>query len=344
MKKSARVCGLFLALLAIVACTPGRPPVPAAATATPRTALKVALDWVPNTNHTGIFVAKQQGWYDAEGLDVTILPYAEGNSPDVQVAAGKADFCIATEQAVVLARAAGRSVTSVAAIIQKNTSAFVTLKESGLDRPSKLQGTRYAGFGSPFEEPVIEAVLKCDGAPDGKVQNITTNVFGFDALVAKQADFVWIFQGWEGVQARRKDIQLNAMSPLDYCVPNYYSPVLVTGDQVLKDKPDAVRRFMSATSRGFQLATSDPDQAADLLMQAAPSGSFPDTELVKASATWLAPKYAEGRTRWGEQDLQVWTDYPKFMLKSGGVKDARGAPVPGDLEYGAMFTNEYLPK
>jgi ABC-type nitrate/sulfonate/bicarbonate transport system substrate-binding protein len=344
MLRTARLVASFLALIAVAGCALVAPAaVPRPTAGPPRTALSVALDWVPNTNHTGIFVAMQQGWYDAEGLDVTILPYAQGNAPDVLVAAGKADFGIATEQAVTLARAGGRPVVSVAAIIQKNTSAFVALRESGLDRPVKLQGKRYAGFGSPFEEPVIETVLKCDGASEGKVQVITANVFGFDALVAKQADFVWIFQGWEGVQAKRQNVELNTMSPLDYCVPNYYSPVLVTSDQVLKDKADAVRGFMRATSRGFELATSDPDQAADLLIKAAPSGSFPDVALVKESARWLAPKYAEGKTHWGEQDLQVWTDYPKFMLKSGRVKDASGALLTSELDYPSFFTNEYLP-
>lgn len=307
------------------------------------TPVSIALDWVPNTNHTGVFVAKQKGWYKDEGLDVTILPYTEGATPDVQVAAGKANFGFSFEESVTVARAAAQPVISIAAVIQKNSSAFVTLKDSGLDRPAKLEGKRYAGFGAPFEEPVIAATIACDGGATGKIQNITTNVFGFEALQAKQADFVWLFMGWEGIAAKRAGVEVNAFPASNSCVPNYYTPVLVANEKLTKEKADVVKRFLKATARGYDLAVSSPDQAAEMLIKAAPKGSFPDPGLVKESAQWLAPKYKEGKTRWGEQDLQVWTDYPRFMLKSGRLKDGAGATVSKEPDYAAAFTNDFLP-
>jgi ABC-type nitrate/sulfonate/bicarbonate transport system substrate-binding protein len=309
-----------------------------------RSSVTIALDWVPNTNHAGVFVAKEKGWYNDEGLDVTILPYSQGSPPDVQVAAGKADFGFSFEEAVTIARAARQPVVSLAAVIQKNSSALVTLKESGLDRPAELNGTRYAGFGSPFEEPVIEAIIACDGVSSPGFENITTNTFGFEALQAKQADFVWIFLGWEGIAAQRKNAQLNMFPPTSYCIPNYYTPVIVTNETMTKAKADVVRRFMRATAKGYELAVSDPESAADLLIKAAPRGSFPDPDLVKESARFLAPRYKEGKERWGEQDLKVWTDYPRFMVQSGKLKDAGGQPVTQDLDYASFFTNEFLPE
>jgi ABC-type nitrate/sulfonate/bicarbonate transport system substrate-binding protein len=337
-----RLC-LLLVVVPLAGSSPAVAGSPVWAQGGPPNAVSVALDWTPNTNHTGVFVAQQQGWYTAEGLDVTILPYAEGNAPEGQVAAGQADFGFSFEEGVTAARAANRPIVSLAAVIQKNTSAFVTLKESGLDRPAKLEGKRYAGFGSPFEEPVIQTVITCDGGPTGSVQNITTNVFGVDVLQAHQADFVWIFQGWEGVAAQRQGVELNAISPLDYCVPNYYTPVIISSEKMIQQQPDVVKRFMRATSRGYELAITNPDQAADLLVKAAPPGSFPDPGLVTQSAEWLAPRYKEGQSRWGEQDLQTWTDYPHFMLTSGHLTDASGVPLTQDLDYAAAFTNAFLP-
>jgi ABC-type nitrate/sulfonate/bicarbonate transport system substrate-binding protein len=217
------------------------------------------------------------------------------------------------------------------------------LKDSGLDRPAKLDGTRYAGFGSPFEEPVIQTVITCDGGPTGNVQNITTDVAGVEVLQAHQADFVWIFQGWEGIAAQRQGVELNVMSPLDYCLPNYYTPVIIGSELTIKQQPDVVARFMRATSRGYELAIADPDQAADLLVKAAPPGSFPDPGLVTQSAEWLATRYKEGKARWGEQDLQTWTEYPHFMVTSGHLTDADGATITTDLDYAAAFTNAFLP-
>jgi len=306
--------------------------------------VSIALDWTPNTNHIGVYVAAAQGWYAAEGLDVQVLPYAQGSTPDVQVAAGKADLGFSFEEAVTTARAAGQAVVSVAAVIQKNSSAFVTLRDSGLDKPAKLAGKRYAGFGAPFEEAVIDAVIKCDGGSSGKIENITSDVFGFQALQAKRADFVWIFQGWEGIAAQRENVQLNAFRPADFCVPNYYTPVIVTSEKLIKEKASVLRRFMNATARGYEFAISNPAEAAELMVRAAPPGSFPDPGLVKDSALFLAPKYKEGKARWGEQDLSVWTDYPRFMIKTGQVKDSKGQTVSKDLDFNKMFTNEFLPK
>lgn len=309
-----------------------------------KTKVTIALDWTPNTNYTGVYVAKQQGWFAEEGLEVEILPFAEGATPDVQVAAGKADFGFSFEEAVTQARAAGQPVVSVAAVLQQNTSAFVTLKDSGIDRPAKLEGKRYAGFGAAFEEPVIEQVIRADGGASGKVQNITTNVFGFEALVARQADFVWIFMGWEGVQAQLQKVALNVFPPTSFGVPNYYTPVIITNEKLLKDRPEMARKFMKAVARGYEHAVSDPDDAADLLIKAAPKGSFPNEQLVRESARYLAPRYKEGKSRWGEQDLQVWTDYPRFMVRTGKLKDASGNTITGELNYAAMFTNDFLPK
>jgi len=309
-----------------------------------RVKVSIALDWVPNTNHTGVYVAQANGWYAEQGLDVSILPYAEGASPDVQVAAGKADFGFSFEEGVTTARAAGRPVVSVAAVIQQNSSALVTLKGSALDRPARLEGKRYAGFGAPFEEPVIAAMIKCDGGATGKIDNITTDVAGFDALQAKKADFVWIFMGWEGIAAQRQHIALQAFSPTQYCVPNYYTPVIVTNEKTLTNRAEIARRFMNATARGYEYAITNPDDAADLLIKTTPPGTFPDPGLVKESAEYLAPMYKGGKARWGEQDLQIWTDYPRFMIVSGRLKDGNGATVSKDLAFASFFTNDLLPR
>ncbi len=304
--------------------------------------VSLALDWTPNTNHTGFYVAQQKGWYKEQGIDLEILPYSDAASPDALVAAGKADFAISFVEQVVIDRVTGLPVKSVPAIVQHNTSELATLKSSGLDRPAKLAGKRYAGFGTPYEEPVIADVIKCDGGPATPIQNITTNTGGYQALVAKQADFVWIYKGWEALQAKHDKVDLNEFLVRDFCVPDYYSPVIITSEAFLKDKADVGRRFMAATARGFEFAIQQPDQAADLLIAGNPPGSFPDAALVHESAQYLAKEYQAEAPRWGDQTLQVWSGYPKFMLDTGRLEDANHQKVTS-LDYAAMFTNELLP-
>src|SRR5260370_32264946 len=113
------------------------------------TSMSLALDWTPNTNHTGIYVALDQKWYRDEGIDLNLLPYSASVSPDVLVGSGKADVGISATEGVVSDAAARQPVVCIAAIIHHNTSALVTLDSSGLTRPRDLDGKVYGGCVGP---------------------------------------------------------------------------------------------------------------------------------------------------------------------------------------------------
>lgn len=307
--------------------------------------VRFAMDWTPNTNHTGLYVAQQKGWYAAQGIDFQMLPYSEANTPDTLVGTGQADFGISFEESVVTDRVDKLPVKSVAAIIQTNTSALVTLKSSRLDSVAKLEGKQYAGFGSTYEEPVISTVLKAGGAKSGQFQNVTANLAGYQALVAKQADFLWVFMGWEVVQAKLDNVPLNTFLIKDYGVPDYYTPVIIANEQFLSQHPDVARRFLAATQQGYEYGVSNPDDAANLLVQGAPAGTFADPALPRQSQEYLAPDFKGRQAHWGLQTLDYWTNFPRFIASTGLLKTADGKVVkPEDIDYAGLFTNDYLPK
>lgn len=305
--------------------------------------VSLALDWTPNTNHTGIYVALEKGWYKDQGINLTLLPYSASVAPEQLVGTGKADFGISFTEGVTSSRAAGVPLVSVAAVIQHNTSALVTLKSSGLDSVSSLAGKRYAGFGAPYEQPLIAQVLKCGHAPSTNFQNVTTQLDPIEALKSKQFDFAWIYMGWEGVQAQREGLQLNVFPITSYCIPDYYTPVIVTSEAFTKAHPDVARRFLAATAQGYAYAVAHPKDAADLLIKGAPAGTFDDTSLVYASQNYLSPLYAKGTKCWGQQTLKAWTDYPRFMYQTGSLTDASGKSLTQLPDYAAAFTNAFLP-
>src|SRR3989344_7655940 len=123
--------------------------------------LTLAFDWTPNTNHTGLYVALHEKWYEEEGIELIILPYGSV-SPDVFVPSGAADLGISSTEAIVAAHAAGAPVVSIAAIIARNTSSLAVRKDSGITRPSQLEGKIYGGYGAPYEEPVIGTIIQSD--------------------------------------------------------------------------------------------------------------------------------------------------------------------------------------
>ena len=307
------------------------------------TKVTLALDFAPNTNHTGIYVAQQKGWYHDNGIDLTILPLGQ-TAPEQLVEAHQADFAISYTEAVTVERGKGQPLVSLAAIIQHNTSALVSLKSSGLDSVAKLAGKTYAGFYAPsFEKPVISLALACGGASNSNFNDVDTSVDAIQALKSGKFDFAWIFQGWEGIEAQRAGVALNTFPITDYCIPDYYTPVIVTNDSLIKQQPDVIKRFMKATAEGYTYATQHPKEAADLLIKGAPQGSFDDTQLVYDSQSYLSPRYAQDAKCWGFQTLDKWTNYPRFMYNHGAILDANGNPLKSEPDYTSAFTNQFLP-
>jgi ABC-type nitrate/sulfonate/bicarbonate transport system substrate-binding protein len=294
----------------------------------------VGLDWTPNTNHSGLYLAQQQGFYEQNGLDVEILQAQEGGTVEQLVAAGRLQFGVSYQEAVTQARAEGLPIVSVAAVIQHNTSGFASRADAGITTPRDFEGKKYGSFGSPIEQAVIEGLMDCAGADASKVEFV--DIGATDFFVASErgdVDFAWVFEGWTGIEAQQRGVDLNIVMINDQqCVPDYYTPVLITSEDTIAQNPDMVRAFLRATSQGYGLAIDSPDAAAAALLKAAPEL---DAELVKASQQYLAAEYQAEAPRWGEQRLEVWRDYAQWM--------ADRALIPAMIEPEQAFTNEFLP-
>ena len=305
------------------------------------TTMTLALDWTPNTNHTGIYVALAKGWYRQQGINLQILPYSQNVSPETLVSNGKADVAISSTESEVTYTALGQPMVSIAAIIQHNTSELVTLADSGMTRPRDLDNKTYGGFGAPYESSVVGEIIRHDGG-QGKFKNVTLTVDAMEALKSHRIDFAWIYQGWEGIQAQREGMKLNIFPVTDYGVSDYYTPTIATSPNEIKQKSDLLRRFMAATSQGYEYARTHPHGAAQLLINENPKGTFPDPGLVFASQDYLSSRYADPARQWGLQDAQAWHGYPQFILNSGSIANAAGKPVTS-MNFDALYTNQFLP-
>lgn len=291
------------------------------------------LDWVPNTNHTGIYVALEQGWYAEEGIALEVLQPGEGSTPVQVVAAGKADFAISYQEEMTYARAEGVPAVSIAAIIQHNTSGFASPQAKALTRPKDLEGKRYGAWGSPMEEAMLEALLACDGADASKVEFVNVGWADYFVVTERDVDFTWIFYGWTGIEAGLRGAPLNIIMLQDWaaCVPDYYTPVIATSESAIADRPDLVQRFMRATQRGYEYAIAHPAEAAEMLIKHAPES---DPELIRRSQAWLSQQYQADAARWGEQKLEVWQHYADWMFGQGLLTK--------NIDAAAAFTNEFL--
>src|SRR5919112_251331 len=163
--------------------------------------IRVALDWTPNTNHTGLFVAQQMGWFRDAGLDVQFLPY-NNTSPDTLVSSGAAEFGISFQDSFTFSKAAGAEITSVMAVLQHwATQIAVRADRTDINSPRDLDGKTYGGVGAAYEEPKMRAVIQ-DAGGTGPFRTLVLGTAAYEALYAGQVDFTQPFVAWEGIEAQ----------------------------------------------------------------------------------------------------------------------------------------------
>jgi ABC-type nitrate/sulfonate/bicarbonate transport system substrate-binding protein len=298
------------------------------------TPVSIALDWTPNTNHTGIFVAQDLGYFALEGLEVTVLEPSPVVSLQL-VASGRADFGVSSQEYVVMARAEETPVVSVATLYPHNTSGFAALATTGIASPADFAGRRYGGWGSDLETVMIETVMENAGADPAQVEVINMGTLDFaTAAQVGLADFFWIYYGWEGIHAQLLGLEFNYLPLADLDpVLDYYTPVLVASEATIEERPDVARRFLRALARGYVYCATSPEAAAEILIAHAPEL---DRELVLASQRWLAAQTERSLGAWGRQDAEVWRRFAAWALAHALIRHA--------VEPDGAFTNALLPE
>jgi ABC-type nitrate/sulfonate/bicarbonate transport system substrate-binding protein len=332
-----KILATLLVLGLVWSCGPAATPSPDAPAR-----VRLALDWTPNTNHTGFYVARASGLYDGAAIDLDILPYATA-TPETLLAAHQAECGISFQDSLTFAAAAGADIVSVAAILQKTASAIGVLESGPIERPRDLDGRTYAGFGYPNEVPTLKAVIQADGGT-GDFEVATLDSAAYEALYNDKADFTIPFTAWEGVEAGLRNIELRYFQFADYGFPQFYQVVLACDREWLEREPDAARRFVAATVDGFQFAIEDPAAAAEILV-AENAGVFDaNPELPLASLEFLvAGGYlGDAQHPFGSQTLEQWEGYSGFLYQQGLLVDAEGKPLTAPLDYASLFTTEFL--
>jgi ABC-type nitrate/sulfonate/bicarbonate transport system substrate-binding protein len=300
--------------------------------------ITVQLDWTPNTNHIGVYVALANGWYDEAGVKVKVLPYSDVN-PDTVVANGKADIGISFPPNLIFSRAAGLDLVSVAAVLQTNVTELAVLDSSDIKRPRDLDGKTYAGFGLPFEAPHISTVIKADGGK-GDFQTATLSTAAYEALYAKRADFSEIYTAWEGIEAELRGIKLRTFRYADYGVPDFPGVVLVAKEGNVKKKQEAMQKFIVATKRGYEYAAQNPEAAAKVFTDYVGADTFPEPDMVRLSMLKLAPDMLTSSGTWGMQDPKEWDAYITWLVGQNVVVDSKDRPISGALPGAPLYTNE----
>ena len=294
----------------------------------------VVLDWTPNTNHTGLYVALDKGYYKEQDLDVEIVQPSDGSATTI-VATGKADFGVSYQEDITYAKTSEDPlpIKAIAAIIQHNTSGFASPASKNIKTIKDFENKTYGGWGSESEKATLNAVMTTNDANFDTVKIVDIGEDDFFTATKGDIDIANIFEGWTGVEAklRGEDINYIATKDLDERL-DYYTPLLITSEKIASSNPELAKKFLAATSKGYEDCVENPEESAKILLKYAPEIS---EDLAIESQKYLADKYIDDASRWGEMKDSVWDNYTDFMKEYKLINK--------DMKASDAYTNEFLP-
>ncbi len=296
--------------------------------------ITITLDWTPNTNHTGLYVALEKGYFEEQGLEVEIVqPPEEGTVP--LVASGKAQFGIDFQDYMAPAFAIDEPlpVTAVGAILQHNTSGIISLKGNGMDTPKGMSNKVYATWDLPTEKAIIKSVVESDGGDYDSIKMVPSTVTDIVTALNTDVDAVWVYYAWDGIATKVQGMETDFFAFKDINPTlDYYSPILIANNEYLKDNKEEARAFLKAVGKGYEYAIENPEEAANILLKASPEL---DKELVVESQKWISGQYKAEASKWGYIDQERWDAFYNWLYEEKLIEK--------EIPSGFGFTNDYLP-
>lgn len=299
--------------------------------------LRIALDWTPNTNHTGFFVALEKGFYEEQGIDLQVISPLTDNyaiTPAKRLENGEVDFAIVPSESVLsfFTKEQPMHIRAIAALLQEDMSAIVTLKSSGIDRPGQLDGKTYASYKARYEDKIVEQMIRNDGGA-GSIDVVYPAKLGiWNTLLSDEYSATWIFTNWEGVEAKNSNVELNYFRLEDYGIPYGYSPVLVAKDADINANRTLYTNFLSATRKGFLFSLTNVDESAAILKKHVTPHDAEAIDLVQSQQETNAA-YGN-KESWGKMTTDRWEAFVDWLYENKLIDEK--------IDVSLLFTNDLI--
>jgi NitT/TauT family transport system substrate-binding protein len=294
------------------------------------------LDWLYQGPNDGFVVAREKGFYEQAGLDVDVQPGKGSGSTAQLVASGVTQFGFSDGYVVGNSVSKGLDIKMVAAVYRRNPTAVIVLTDSDIKKPKDVEGKTIGiptGAAQFQQWPAFAKGCDIDVA---KVRVVNVDPAGAAAaLMTKQVDAIAGFaQGWIPTIEIRGGKGARTLWYSD-CGVNAVSDGIIARSDFLKSDPDLVRRFVSASLKGFLYARQNLDEAAQIVKKYAPTSDIAITrrEAELSWATWVTPNTAGKPLGW-MSDVD-WRATINVLYQYGGVTK--------ELQLDQLYTNDFVP-
>jgi putative hydroxymethylpyrimidine transport system substrate-binding protein len=297
-------------------------------------ALSLALDFYPNPDHAGIYMAQKEGFFEEAGLDVSITAPSDPSAPLKLVATGKTDLAITYEPEVVLAHEQELPVTAIAALVNRPLTSLIWLRGSGIKGVADLKGKTVATAGIPYQDAFLRTILTGAGVNPETVKPVNVGFGLLPALVGGSAQaMLGGYSNVEGVDLRQRG-KAPVITPVDKLgVPTYDELVIVANRNALEEDAEPFRLFIAALERGTEAAVADP-AAATATITEANHDLEPKLTAAEVKATLPLLAARDGEHPYGYLDPNQWEAFAAWMRDEELTSALPSAPE--------LLTNAYL--
>lgn len=290
--------------------------------------VSLRLKWLDQAQFAGYYLAKSQGLYRNKGLEVTINPGGPEIAPVQMVVSNVDQFGITGADQILLAREKGIPIVALAVIYKNTPVAIGSLKGKNIRTPQDLLGKRMGMIYGRDEETIYRALLEKTKIDQKKIKEVAL-LAGLSQLTSDKIDAQILYEINEPILLEQQGFEINLIKPRDYGVI-FYADTLFTTEDIIKNNPELVRRFVQTSIEGWRQAFNDQKAAIDAVM--AVNGSLSRTHQERFLELSKQLIIEGGKIGYSEE--QTWVEMQKNLLDQGIMKK----PV----EINKVFTNDFI--